>query len=151
MAEAFRARFERHGIARERIAVQGFRSFAEYLALHGDVDIMLDTFPYTGGTTSCHGLWMGAPLVTLAGETATSRGGASILNTIGLAELVADSAERYLEIAGNLANDPARLRELRAGLRGRMLASPLMDIPRFTRDLEQAFRFMWQSWCERQR
>ncbi|HEY6239530.1 MAG TPA: tetratricopeptide repeat protein [Burkholderiales bacterium] len=151
IAAEFRAHFARHGITPERISLQGSKSFPEYLALHGEVDIMLDTFPYTGGTTSCHGLWMGVPLVTLTGETSTSRGGASLLNTIGLPDLVADSAERYLEIAENLANDPIRLKELRAGLRGRMLASPLMDIPRFTRDLEQAFRFMWRSWCEQQR
>ena len=112
---------------------------------------MLDTFPYTGGTTSCHALWMGVPLVTLTGKTSTSRGGASLLNTIGLQDLVADTPERYLGIAENLANDLARLRELRAGLRGRMLASPLMDVPEFTRGLERAFRSMWKSWCERQR
>jgi len=151
IAGEFRAHFARHDIAAERIAFQGHKPFAEYLALHGEVDIMLDTFPYTGGTTSCHALWMGVPLVTLTGETATSRGGASLLNTIGLPDLVADSPERYLEIAENLANDAARLRELRAGLRKRMLASPLMDIPEFTRSLERAFRSMWQSWCERQR
>jgi len=150
IAGEFRARFARHGVAAERIVLQGSKSFPEYLALHGEVDIMLDTFPYTGGTTSCHALWMGVPFVTLTGGTSTSRGGASLLNTIGLPDLVADSPERYLEIAENLANDAARLRELRAGLRARMLASPLMDIPEFTRSLERAFRSMWQSWCERQ-
>ncbi len=151
IAGEYRARFARHGIAAERIALKGSRSFPEYLALHGEVDIMLDTFPYTGGTTSCHALWMGVPLVTLTGKTSTSRGGASLLNTIGLQDLVADTPERYLGIAENLANDLARLRELRAGLRGRMLASPLMDVPEFTRGLERAFRSMWKSWCERQR
>jgi protein O-GlcNAc transferase len=151
IAGDYRVHFARHGIAGGRIALQGTKSFPEYLALHGEVDIMLDTFPYTGGTTSCHALWMGVPLVTLTGETSTSRGGASLLNTIGLPELVADSAERYLEIAENLASDPSRLRKLRAGLRGRMLESPLMDIPRFTRSLETAFRSMWRSWCEPRR
>ncbi len=151
IAGEYRAHFARDGIATERIALQGSRPFPEYLALHGEVDIMLDTCPYTGGTTSCHALWMGVPLVTLVGKTSTSRGGASLLNTIGLTDLVADSPERYLEIAENLANDPARLTELRAGLRGRMLSSPLMDIPNFTRSLETAYRSMWQSWCERRR
>ncbi len=150
IAGEFRAHFARHGIAAERIGFHGQKPFPEYLALHGEVDIMLDTFPYTGGTTSCHALWMGVPLVTLTGETSTSRGGASLLNTIGLPDLVADSPERYLEIAENLANDAASLRKLRAGLRARMLASPLMDVPEFTRSLERAFRSMWQSWCERQ-
>ena len=97
---------------------------------------MLDTFPYSGGTTSCHALWMGVPLVSLAGETPASRGGVSLLNVVGLPQLVADSSERYFEIARNLASDQAGLEELRTGLRERMLASSLMDIPRFTRNLE---------------
>ncbi len=149
IADEFRARFARHGIAAERIALDGFLSFPEYLALHGKVDVMLDTFPYSGGTTSCHALWMGVPLVTLAGETSTSLGGASLLNTVRLPELVAESAERYLEIARGLADDQSRLGELRAGLRERMRASPLTDVARFTRNLEEAYRAMWKSWCEK--
>jgi protein O-GlcNAc transferase len=150
IAGEFRARFARHGVAAGRIAVRGFRSFPEYLDMHGEADIMLDTFPYSGGTTSCHALWMGVPLVTFAGETSTSRGGASLLNAIGLPELVATSAERYVEIAENLARDTIRLKGLRAGMRQRMLASPLMDIAGFTRNLESAYRRMWRAWCDRQ-
>jgi protein O-GlcNAc transferase len=149
-SEEFRQRFASNGIAAERIVVRDFRPFPEYLALHGEADIVLDTFPYSGGTTSCHALWMGVPLVTLAGETATSRGGASLLNAIGLPELVAENPDQYVRIAENLANDPIRLKDLRAGMRQRMLSSPLTDVARFTRDLEGAYRAMWRAWCERQ-
>ena len=148
IADEFRARFTRHGIAAERIALRGFRSFPEYLALHSEVDVILDTFPYSGGTTTCHALWMGVPVVSLEGETPASRGGASLLNVVGLQQLLADGSERYIEIALDLADDRTRLKELRAGLRERMLASPLMDIPRFTRNLEAAYREIWRSWCK---
>jgi len=145
--EEFRARFTRHGIAPERLEMIDRLPFQEYLALHGSVDIVLDTFPYTGGTTTCHALWMGAPVVTLTGNTATSRGGASLLNAIGLGELVADTADAYLDIAAALARDRSRLAALRMGMRDRMAASPLMDAERFTRNLEKAYRAMWGSWC----
>jgi len=148
IAEEFRLRFVRHGVSAERIELRGVRSFPEYLAMHNEVDIVLDTFPYSGGTTSCHALWMGVPLVSLAGATCTSRGGASLLNAIGLPHLLAESSERYLEIAQDLAAGQANMKELRASLRERMAASPLMDVPGFTRNLETAYRAMWKSWCE---
>ena len=116
-----------------------------------DLDIILDTFPYTGGTTTCHALWMGVPVVSLTGNTATSRGGASLLHAAGLDELVADTPDEYLELAAALAHDRPRLAALRAGMRDRMMASPLMDAERFTRNLEEAYRAMWVSWCGRQR
>jgi len=145
--EDFAARFVQSGIGKDRLRVLGSRPFREYLAMHGQADLMLDTFPFTGGTTTCHALWMGVPVVSLAGDTATSRGGASLLGAIGLGELVAQTPDQYLELASSLAGDPARLAALRAGLRGRMLASPLMDAQRFTRNLESAYRSMWRSWC----
>jgi predicted O-linked N-acetylglucosamine transferase (SPINDLY family) len=146
--DEFRARFARHGVAPERIEVRDALPFREYLALQGSTDIVLDTFPYTGGTTTCHSLWMGVPLVTLTGNTATSRGGASLMSAIGLGELVAHTAEEYLDIATALAQDRPRLTALRAGMRDRMAASPLMDAERFTRNLEKAYRAMWATWCK---
>lgn len=148
--EDFVTRFVHHGIAKERLRVLGSRPFREYLALHGQADVMLDTFPFTGGTTTCHALWMGVPVVSLVGATATSRGGASLLHAVGLGELVAQTPDQYLEIASGLAGDPARLAALRAGLRERMRASALMDAQRFTRELESAYRLMWRSWCAAQ-
>jgi predicted O-linked N-acetylglucosamine transferase (SPINDLY family) len=136
-----------HGVPAERLTVLGSRPFQEYLSLHNAADIMLDTFPYTGGTTTCHSLWMGVPVVTLAGSTATSRGGVSLLHAVGLDELVARDQDAYLEIAASLAGDPGRLAGIRSGLRDRMRASPLMDANRFARNLESAYRGMWRTWC----
>ncbi len=144
----FIERFTGRGIPHERLALMSAKSFADYLALHNSVDVMLDTFPYTGGTTTCHALWMGVPVVSLAGETATSRGGASLLHAVGLGELVAQTPGEYLHIAAALAGDTQRLSALRAGLRDRMRSSPLTDADRFTRGLERAYRTMWRNWCE---
>ncbi len=140
-------RFARHGIAAERIQLHEFKSFDDYLAMHNEVDISLDTHPYTGGTTTCHALWMGVPVVTMTGTTAPSRGGASVLAAVGLSELVADSAEDYVSIAAQLAGDPPRLAKLRAGLRQRTRTSHLCDAAGFTRDLEAIYRIMWKKWC----
>lgn len=147
ISDEYRARFVRHGVAPERVDLRESVPFREYLALYGAADVVLDTFPYTGGTTTCQALWMGVPVVTLTGATATSRGGASLLHAVGLDELVAESADEYLDVAAALAQDRARLAALRAGMRERMTASPLMDAGRFTRNLEKAYRAMWQTWC----
>jgi protein O-GlcNAc transferase len=145
--EEYLSRFTARGIAPGRIELRAFQSFLDYLAVHADADVILDTFPYTGGTTTCHAMWMGVPVVSLAGESAPSRGGASLLGTIGLEELVADTPEQYLDKACSLAGDLGRLSTLREGMRARMSASPLMDTARFTRHLEQAYRSMWHRWC----
>jgi predicted O-linked N-acetylglucosamine transferase (SPINDLY family) len=141
------ARFSRQGADPSRVELLEGRRFPDYLALHGSVDIVLDTLPYSGGTTTCHALWMGVPVVSLAGETPTSRSGASLLSAVGLEALVARSPEAYVDIAARLAQDAARLALLRSGMRERMLASPLMDAAGFTRALEEAYRSAWRRWC----
>jgi predicted O-linked N-acetylglucosamine transferase (SPINDLY family) len=141
-------RFMRQGIPAERLQIIPAKPFAEYLALHGSADIILDTHPYSGGTTTCHALWMGVPVVTLTGATATSRGGASLLHAVGLQDLIAGSEQEYLAIAARLAGDPARLASMRKGLRKRMRSSPLMDEAGFVRNLEKAYRAMWLAWCK---
>jgi predicted O-linked N-acetylglucosamine transferase (SPINDLY family) len=146
-----RERYVRLGIAGERLELMASVPFREYLARHAAVDVMLDTFPCAGATTTCHALWMGVPVVTLSGDTETSRLGASLLNAIGLDALVARTPEQYVDIAARLALDPKRLASLRAGMRERMRASPLMDAAGFTLDLESAYRSMWKDWCEAQR
>ena len=118
------------------------RSLVDHLSRYGEVDIALDVFPYNGTTTTCEALWMGVPVVTLAGSIHVSRVSASILNNVGLADLVADTPEKYLEIAQRLAVDVEKRRALRAGMRARMLSSPLLDAPGFARDLEAAYREM---------
>jgi len=150
MRDEYLSRFAAQGAAPARIELHGFQSFRDYLALHQAVDVVLDTFPYAGGTTTCHALWMGVPVISLVGDSAASRGGASVLGTIGLDELVANTSDDYLDKACSLAGDLARLSTLRAGMRARMSASPLMDAARFTRHLETAYRSMWRDWCRNQ-
>jgi predicted O-linked N-acetylglucosamine transferase (SPINDLY family) len=106
----------------------------------------LDPFPYGGGTTTCDALWMGVPVISLAGPTSVSRSGLSILSNVGLADLAASDVEQYIRRAVELAHDLPRLAELRAGLRQRMRGSPLMDAPRFARDVEAAYRRLWVAW-----
>jgi predicted O-linked N-acetylglucosamine transferase (SPINDLY family) len=143
------AQFAGHGVDASRIEFRDRVPFEEYLALHGRIDVNLDAFPYSGGTTTCHSLWMGVPVVTLAGQTVVSRGGASALCAAGLRGLVAATEDQYVEIAAGLATDAPRLARLRSGLRDRVASSPLADAARFTRDLEAAYRAMWEDWCRR--
>jgi predicted O-linked N-acetylglucosamine transferase (SPINDLY family) len=141
--------FAAHHIAPDRVELMGWaRSEAEHLQLYNRIDIALDTFPYHGTTTSCEALWMGVPVVTRAGSAHVSRVGVSLLSNVGLAELVADSQEKYVQLAGELAHDLSRLSNLRSTLRKRMERSLLMDAPRFARNVESAYRQMWQRWCE---
>jgi predicted O-linked N-acetylglucosamine transferase (SPINDLY family) len=135
------------GISARRLAFADFLPTAEYFGLYQQIDVALDTFPYGGGTTTCDALWMGVPVVSLAGQTAVGRGGVSILSNLGLPELIASSPEQYVRVAAELALDRSRLSQLRATLRDRMQASPLMDAPRFARNVEAAYRTMWQRWC----
>jgi predicted O-linked N-acetylglucosamine transferase (SPINDLY family) len=123
---------------------------AEFLELFQEIDIGLDPFPYHGGTTTFEALWMGIPVVSLTGEAAITRVGLSALTNAGLPELAAASVEDYVRIATELAGDLPRLAELRQSLRAHMKASPLMDAPRFARNMEAAYRTMWRRWCMEQ-
>ncbi|HMK49908.1 MAG TPA: tetratricopeptide repeat protein [Thermodesulfovibrionales bacterium] len=122
-------------------------SHKDHLDLYGRIDIGLDTFPYNGTTTTCEALWMGVPVVTLAGNTHASRVGKSIITAAGLPELVSEDADEYLDIAVRLAADLNRLRSLRRGLREMMRQSPLTDAARFTKCLEDLYRTVWRRWC----
>jgi predicted O-linked N-acetylglucosamine transferase (SPINDLY family) len=135
------------GIAPERLNLVDLLPTADYFQNYQQIDVALDPFPYGGGTTTCDALWMGVPVVSLAGRTAVGRGGRSILSNIGMAELVAADVDQYVAIAARLAGDLPRLMELRATLRDRMQHSPLMDTQRQARNLESAYRTMWQRWC----
>jgi predicted O-linked N-acetylglucosamine transferase (SPINDLY family) len=139
--------FAERGVSAERINFVGFFPSANYFLAYHQLDIGLDPFPYGGGTTTCDALWMGVPVVTLAGRTAVGRGGVSILSNIGLPELIARDTDDYVRIAAELAGDMPRLAGLRATLRQRMQDSPLMDAPRFARNVEAAYRQMWHRGC----
>jgi predicted O-linked N-acetylglucosamine transferase (SPINDLY family) len=140
--------FERRGIERERLQVGAFDlDLPSHFGMYGQVDIALDPFPYNGTTTTCEALWMGVPVVTLAGVTHIARVGVSLLTNVGLPELIASSPEQYSSIAVNLAESRPRLENLRRKLRDQMRSSPLMDGPRFARDVEAAYRDIWRRWC----
>lgn len=133
------------GIVEERLIIEGPVLHADYLAAHADVDIILDTFPYPGGTTTCEALWMGVPTLTLVGETMLSRQGASLLTAAGLEDWIARDVDDYVARAVAHATDPGRLSKLRAGLRQQVLASPLFDTCRFALNLEHALHSMWRQ------
>jgi predicted O-linked N-acetylglucosamine transferase (SPINDLY family) len=141
--------FAKHGISGQRIEMRGrIADPRGHLSLYGQIDVALDTYPYHGTTTTCEALWMGVPVVSLAGRTHVSRVGVSLLHNVGLPELIAESPEKYVQIAADLAGDLPRLAELRRTLRDRVKTSPLMDAPRFARNVEAAYRQMWRNWCE---
>jgi protein O-GlcNAc transferase len=119
-----------------------------YLETYYRIDLGLDTFPCNGHTTSLDSLWMGVPVVTLVGSRAFARAGWSQLSNLGLTELAAHTPEQFVRIAVDLAKDLSRLQELRSTLRPRMEQSPLMDGPRFARNIEAAYRRMWHTWCD---
>lgn len=140
--------FAEQGVDPSRVELAQRRPYKQYLELISQVDISLDTFPFNGHTTTFDCLWQGVPVVALAGDSYVSRFGSSGLITLGLERLVAGSVEQYLDIAARLAADNEDLRQLRMSMRDRMQSSPIMDFVGFTRDLEAAYRAMWQSWCQ---
>ena len=129
-----------------RVSVAGPVSRQEYLASYALVDIVLDTFPYTGGTTTCEALWMGVPTLTFgAGNTLIARQGAAMLTCVGLDDWIASDALDYIAKAVSHAADFEGLMVLRKTLRQRAIASALFDAPRFARSLEDAFMAMWRQ------
>lgn len=135
--------FARHGIEEERLILTvNTPTPYEHLKLYADVDIALDTYPYHGTTTTCEALWMGVPVVTLAGSNHLSRVGASLLTAVGLAGLIAETAKDYVETAVRLAANTSKVQELRCGLRALMAQSALMDYVGVTREVEDAYRRM---------
>jgi predicted O-linked N-acetylglucosamine transferase (SPINDLY family) len=135
------------GVAAERMRLVPYVSLQDYFGWYNEVDIALDTMPYSGGTTTLDALWMGVPLLTAPGERPASRSAASILTTAGMTEWIVSSAEQYVQRAVQFSQDRTLLGNLRATLRARLQASPLMDEAGFTRDLESLYRQMWRTYC----
>jgi predicted O-linked N-acetylglucosamine transferase (SPINDLY family) len=136
----------RQDIGPTRITFVPRTSGRDYFSHYCHTDIALDPFPYPGGTTTCDALWMGVPVITLAGYGAIARAGASILNNAGLPQYIANSPDHYIQLASSLASDRPRLRDLRVSLRQSMQSFPLMDPQRFTQDVEAAYRKMWTTY-----
>jgi predicted O-linked N-acetylglucosamine transferase (SPINDLY family) len=139
--------FAKEGIAQERLSFHPRSGMQRYLELHHRVDICLDAFPYAGGTTTLHALWMGVPTLTLAGHTPASRAGALILGQLGLSEFVAldqiDFVKKGLCLSANIPS----LANLRAGMRERFDQSTIGQPAIVAAGMERALRIMWQRWC----
>ena len=136
------------GVDRSRVEWLEKLPTRDYFAAYNRIDVALDPWPFNGGTTTCDALWMGVPVVTLAGDRAVARGGVSILTNVGLPELIARDVEDYVRIAVDLARDADRLVQLRASMRQRMRAAPLMDAESFAGDFEEVIRSAWRAWCD---
>jgi predicted O-linked N-acetylglucosamine transferase (SPINDLY family) len=145
--QRLRDAFAAAGVDPQRLTLRGWEVHAQLLPRYQEIDIALDTFPYSGGLTTCEALWMGVPVVTWPGKTFAGRHSLSHLSNVGLTETIARTPAEYVEIAAGLAHDLPRLARLRAELRPRMAASPLCDGPRFARNLEAALRAVWRRWC----
>jgi predicted O-linked N-acetylglucosamine transferase (SPINDLY family) len=140
--------FEQAGIDAERIQFVGYAPRELYLQEYQQIDCCLDTLPYNGGTTSLDALWMGVPVITLVGTMVTGRSGKALAHNLEMPELVSTSPDEYVARAVDFVSDLRRLAEIRRGLRSRLESSPLMNPARFARNLEQAYREMWQRWCD---
>lgn len=136
------ARLAAAGIDAARVQLVEGSSRGGYFAAHGQVDMILDTFPHSGATTTCEALWMGVPTLTLAGDTLLSRQGASLLSCAGLSDWVAEDRHDFVARAVQHAADLEALSRLRAGLRAQVAASPLFDAPAFTTALQRLFRHL---------
>lgn len=147
LVAAFKSRFERQGIAAHRLSIAPrTTSHRAHLTMYREIDVALDTFPYHGTTTTFDALWMGVPVLTLAGDRHASRVGVSILANLDLAPaLVAHNADEFVAKAAALAARPATLAELRSTLRMRLASSPLLDGADFARKLEAAYLRMWEE------
>lgn len=140
-------RLRRQNVALDSVILRP-RVRSSQFSLYNQIDIALDPFPCVGGTTSFDTLWMGVPLITLAGRHFGSRMGVSILENAGLQDLIAENTDEYISIAVNLAKDKNRLKTIRHKLRDRFSACPAMNQESFAQDMEDAYRKMWHKYCD---
>jgi protein O-GlcNAc transferase len=146
----FRDAFNRRGIDPARLdLLPPTPTPAEHLATYAQIDIALDPFPYHGVTSTMEALWMGVPVVVLAGPSHRSRYGVSILHAAGLADLLAHTPDDYVRIAARLAADRPALAARRAAQRGLLAAAPITDGRQLARSVESALRQLWHAWCAR--
>lgn len=145
--EQFYRDFEQQGISRDRLIFRGPSGLDDMMEEYLQIDIGLDPLPYNGGTTTLQALWMGVPVISLAGDNFCGRMGASILHYAGLDDWVAESEDDYIAIAQQKARHLIELRKLKSGLRAHLKASPLFDNEGFTRALETAYQTLWERYC----
>lgn len=147
IAEHYKGLFEKFGISRDRLIFYGRKTLFNYMDMYGQVDIVLDTYPYNGGTTTCDALWMGVPVVSLIGRHHFSRVGLSILSAVGLEFFAASTPDEFVAKTITFAAKPQALQKIRNTMRDRMAASPLCNRKLFTENLEKLYRNMWKKWC----
>jgi len=139
--------FTQHGIAADRIELVGRLPLEEYFAAYRAIDILFDSFPYNGGTTTCDALIMGVPVASVAGDRSIARSGVSLLSAVGLEDWIAPSEDALRELLLGKTADVDGMAALRAALPGRMRASPIMDAPCYARNFEALLREAWRRWC----
>lgn len=147
------SRFEEMGIDRDRVHTCGWKSSAEHLQLYNEVDIALDTYPYTGCLTTLEAMWMGVPVITLVGGDSAyflSRAGLSMLSRVGLEFFAASTPDEYVARAIALSMNTEALARIRASMRPRMMSSTLCDAEAYAHGVEAAYRKMWRRWCRAQ-
>ncbi len=149
--EKLLGRFATRGVDPARIVPHARMPVGEYYEVVGNLDGVLDTCPYNGGTTTLDTLWMGTPLIAMKGDRPVARSAFSIMSTLGMSELIASTPAEYVARNLELARDRAWRQRLRSTLRERLRTSPLMDGDAFVADLESCYRKMWLSWCESRR
>jgi predicted O-linked N-acetylglucosamine transferase (SPINDLY family) len=135
-----------HGVDPSRLVFAERMPLAEHLARHRQADLFLDTFPYNAHTTTSDALWTGLPVLTLMGHSFSSRVAASLLNAIGLPELISNSQEEYEALAVELASNPEKLITLKQKLASNKLTTPLFNSPQFTKGLERAYVQMYERY-----
>jgi predicted O-linked N-acetylglucosamine transferase (SPINDLY family) len=138
------------GVDPARVTLLGSTPHPEHLAAHNEVDLMLDTFPQSGGITTFDALLMGVPVVTLLGERVQGRASASFLTALDLDDLIGRTPDEYVGIAARLARNLDRLERDRGSLRERLLSSPIGNVRSYTRHVEAAYRELWRGWCAEQ-
>jgi protein O-GlcNAc transferase len=146
--QRLRQEFATRGIDEDRVDLCHAAPNGGYLGVYGEIDVLLDSFPWCGHATTCEALWMGVPVLTLRGSRHAGRMAASILTCLGLRELIAETPAEYEQKALCLASNVDRLAELRGSLRERMQHSALCDGASFIRGLESVYRRLWQRWCD---
>jgi predicted O-linked N-acetylglucosamine transferase (SPINDLY family) len=145
MSADISARMQRYGVAPEQLTFRQHMPWAEYLKLHSEIDILLDTFPYTGGTTSANAIGRGIPTITLSAETMVGKQGVAIMKAVGLEEFVAYSPEEYVALAVKWSKSPEALARIRAGYRSGSRGKVTNARPAFY--LEAALREAWRRFC----
>ena len=143
--ELVREKLTKMSFPLDRVELRPYSS--DYLEQYREIDVALDTFPYTGGTTTCEALYMGVPVLTLRGKTHGSRFSASILTAADMAELIAHSPMDYIKKAAQLARRKELVAAYHVGLREHIQKSALMDAENYIRNLEKIYRKVWQDYC----